>query len=235
MKLEEFMSKYNITISEKMLKVCQAGLAQMQHSQDHVHNDAHVEDIISLLDVFLQSSCEVSVAKINFEILLPAICWHDIWKSYRPQTTNLLKFKFEQYWDGIGSAIAFSKYARQTNIPKPLAKKIRFAILHHGSLFANLSKSHRHKNKDHIEARLVDDLDSLDSWSLKRLKYAESKYLDGDGKFNNPKLIPIVNWAINKFTEEVTSFSFEWSRQEFARRRESMLKRTQEVMAINKR
>jgi len=234
MKLEQFLSKYQITLTDKMLKVCQDGLAQMRQSLDYIHNDTHVEDIIGLLDTFFQSSAEVKPEQVNFNILLPAICWHDIWKARRQQTANLLKFKFEQYWDGVGSTLIFKRYARREKIAKALTKEISFAILHHGSLLFNLSKSRRQKYH-HAEARLVDDLDSLDFWNMKRLKYAESKYLDQDDKFHNPKLIPIVNWAYNKFSEEITSFSFQWSKEEFMKRKDAILKRAKEVIEKNKK
>ncbi len=233
MKLEEFINKYQITLTDKMRKVCADGLARMQRGLDHVHNETHVEDIIGLLDTFFQSSDEVKFEQIDFNILLPAICWHDVWKAKRQPAGNLLKLKFEQYWDGIGSALIFTRYARREKTAKSLAREIRFAILHHGSLLFNLSKS-RWQKQPHLEARLVDDLDSLDFWSMKRLKYAESKYLDQDDKFLNPKLIPFINWAYDKFSKKITSFSFQWSKEEYIRRKDAVLKRAKEVIKKNK-
>jgi len=234
MKLEEFINKYEITLTDKMEKVCADGLERMRQCLDHVHNQAHVEDIIGLLDTFFRASDEVKPELIDFNILLPAICWHDVWKARRQPTVNILKFKFEQYWDGLGSALIFNSYAKREKIAKPLAREIGFAILHHGSLLFNMSRSRRDKML-YLEARLVDDLDSLDFWSIKRLKYAESKYLDKDDKFLNPKITPLINWAYKKFSQGITSFSFRWSEEEYNRRKDAILKRAREVMEKNKR
>ena len=232
MKLEELIDKYGLKLSDQAVRTCNDGLNRMRRSQDPAHGDRHVEDIFALLDAFLRESKEVKKEEIDFEVLLAAICWHDIWKARRPMSTNFFKFKFDQYWDGIGSARVFNKYARANNLPMPTVKKIRYAVLRHNSLFFSIKKFAG--NRDHIEARLVDDLDSLEFWSMKRLEYLTSAYLDENNKFYNSRLIPLADWTLNKFAQKVTSFSFRWSAEEFSRRKDAVLKRGQEIMEINK-
>ena len=232
MKLEEFIGKHGLIISEEINRACADGLALMRASQEPAHSERHIEDIISLLDEFLGQAKEIDAGRINYEILLPAICWHDIWKSSRPLATNFIKFRFEQYWDGIGSARLFKKYCRKNNLPRALAKNIRFAILHHNDLFFSLKKTG--ECQDHIEARLLDDLDSLDFWSLKRLEYAASAYVDENYKFYNPRLVPLFNWALDKFTQKIVTFSFDWSEREFSRRKEEVLDKCEAIMKLNR-
>jgi len=228
MKVEDFIKKHKITLNNQAKKICQEGIKQMYKSKDPIHGHIHIFDIIGLLDRFINESNEINKPKINFNILLPAICWHDIWKSQRHQTTNLIQFKFEQIWDGIGSSIIFKKYAKQNNLKKHYSKKIHYAILYHGG---PISK-YKRKNCS-LEAKILDDLDSVDFWSLKRLKYLENIYLDKNDKLTIPALIPIANWILHSFSKKIVNYYFQWCQQEFERRKDALLKRGHEIMHKN--
>ena len=231
MNLKDLVKIHNIQLSDDTLKLCGDALNIMRQSKDPLHDVIHVEDILGLLSKFLKRSNEVATSDINFEILIPSICWHDVWKSYRKQTTNLFKFRLEQFWDGIGSARIFSNHVKNSNFPKFLSDEIYFSVLHHGGFFSNFIKSNI-KN-GHLEAEILVDLDSLDFWSMKRVKYAEKHYLDNKGKILNSKLIPVADWALHRLTDRVTKYSFEWSKVEYEKRRAALFTRAYEIMKIN--
>ena len=141
MKFEEFLTKYEIKLKPNIKKVCEDGINEMKKSKDPAHDDVHVFDVLGILDLFLQNSQEIDTEDIDFRILLPSIFWHDVWKSRRCQTKNLLKFQFEQIWDGIGSAKIFKAYSKNIELSKHNIEEILFAIRYHGGFYRKLLKS----------------------------------------------------------------------------------------------
>ncbi len=229
MTINNFLEKNKVSITSASKIICKDGIKLMAKSKDIGHNDNHVYHIIDSVDKFLNESDEVEFTRVDFNALLPMICWHDVWKSGRSQTSNIIKFKFEQHWDGIGSARIFKKYVAAKKIQNKLAKEIYFGVLHHGGIFENL---HKTKSDNHIEARILADLDALNFWNIERWKPAEKKYLKNK-KFKNPKLIPVARWIINKLAKKVTNFSFQWPQKEYLKKKKVMLRWGKEIIDAN--
>ena len=78
----------------------------MKKSKDPQHSINHINAIFDDLDKFIQEE----KVNINYSILLPAICWHDVWKSKKEQSSNLLFYIVEQFYDGYGSKLIFNKF-----------------------------------------------------------------------------------------------------------------------------
>lgn len=228
MKFEEFLTKYEIKLKPNIKKVCEDGINEMKKSKDPAHDDVHVFDVLGILDLFLQNSQEIDTEDIDFRILLPSIFWHDVWKSRRCQTKNLLKFQFEQIWDGIGSAKIFKAYSKNIELSKHNIEEILFAIRYHGGFYRKLLKS------DHsLESKILCDMDRLGFWSMERLEYIQRKYLDFNGKFCNPKYLPLAIWVLKKLAKRRESYFFKWSEDEFNRRKEAMFEKGYEIMRKN--
>lgn len=127
----------------------------MSQSPDPIHDHHHIGRILKQLGWFLKSHAK----KPNFEILLPAICWHDVWKGRR-QSLNPIKLFYYQLYEGIGSWRIFQKH--QKDLPANLAAQIGYAIRKHSQFqFFSLKT---------FEAKILRDLDDLDIVSAKRLR-----------------------------------------------------------------
>ncbi len=231
MKLRDFLKKYEIKIDKETKDACEQGIKIMRKAKDPLHNEMHVLDIISLLDSFLTNDKNL-IKRVDFSILLPAICWHDVWKSTRFQTDNLLKFKLEWVWDGTGSARMFSRYANSIRFPKSQKKQIYYCIREHAPLRSVLKNPNINQNK--TEARILRDLDRLDMLNNKRLKNFEKKYLDKNGKLRNKKHITLVRHVYQDLkSKDSSQFFYAWSWKEFDKKRQHILQYIEGVIRNN--
>ena len=76
-------------------------------------------------------------------------------------------------------------------------------------------------------------MDRLGFWSMERLEYIQRKYLDFNGKFCNPKYLPLAIWVLKKLAKRRESYFFKWSEDEFNRRKEAMFEKGYEIMRKN--
>lgn len=156
MYIEKFLSNHpDIKLSPKILKLCTEGERLMSQSPDPIHDHHHIGRILRQLDRFLKSHTK----RPDFEILLPAICWHDVWKGKR-QSLNPVKLFYHQLYEGIGSWRIFQKH--RANLPAGLAAQIGYAIRKHSQFQFFPLKT--------FEAKILRDLDDLDIVSAKRLR-----------------------------------------------------------------
>ncbi len=144
--------------------LCVEGLSRMTKTRDPLHDDQHIHRIIKDLGIFL----EQTKLDVNFGVLLIAICWHDIWKSTR-FPTKLTTLLIDQYWDGYGSARIFKQAATKAGLDCATAHASIYAIREHGRLRLTKTKT--------LEARVLQDLDSLDEWSLTRIEPLKNQFL----------------------------------------------------------
>lgn len=218
-RLISFIKKYKIEISELSLELCKKGMGEMEKSIDPAHNKEHIENILDNLDQFLQSG-EVKSEKINFEILLVAICWHDVWKSRR-MPDDIVSVFINQAWDGWGSARVFKK---EVKLSKEERKKLRRVFWIIGNHPRDMTLHMPFKT--YLETKILKDMDRLERWNIKRHDDFFEKLLVVRGDKN----LKYVNWLVKFFQEKYTLWSdsdkkyyFRWSRQEFRKRRESYL------------
>jgi len=231
--LDEFIKKYNLKIDDKIYRLCQYGIKLMSKSRDPLHNEIHIYDILSLLDVFIQNKIMLA-SEIDFRVLLPAIIWHDIWKSRRPQTVSVKKFMYEQLRDGIGSARIFHRYAAKMGISPGLIKNIKHCISRHSAITSH-SKVKKVYHPKRLEARILKDLDRLTYWSERRQNHFKHTYCTEDGRFHDPRLLRITKWLYKMSERDLANFYFEWADREFKKRREPLLKEAKRIIDINER
>src|SRR3989344_7636142 len=131
MKLESFIYNNHIKLPTKSLNLCKTALNLMKQGIDPIHNERHIESLISNLNFLLKKS-ENLKQKIDFQVLLLSICWHDVWISKRIPK-NLIHLTFHQIVEGLGSALIFKKYALKAKLNKKLLRSVYYAIRKHSS------------------------------------------------------------------------------------------------------
>lgn len=225
MQLDQFLEKRNIILSPAVEKVCREGIERMRSSKDPHHSDRHVYGLLDELDSFLDNE---KIA-IDFSVMIPAVCWHDVWKSTRQQSTNIPLLIFEQLYDGFGSAKEFKRYAQENALTKKHEKAIIYCILKHSQISYWLKLQYLFAPKT-LEARVMRDIDELDRWSLACLNHLKQAYI-GDGRKINTKVIPVAKWwffnVIQKSKD--TRFYFRYSKKEFLNRKSRFIKEIYEV------
>lgn len=224
-KLINFIKKYRIKISSSSLKLCQRGLEKMKESIDPAHNEEHVENILDNLDKFLESG-QIKITKINFEILLVAICWHDVWKSTR-MPENIRSVFVNQIWDGWGSARVFKKEVKLENEEKKKLRKVFWIIGNHPR-----DMTIHVPFRTYLETKILKDMDRLERWSIKRHDDFFEKLLIVRGTKNQR----FVGWLAKFFQEKYTLWSdsdkkyyFKWSKNELKRRRDGYLRQLSDL------
>ena len=140
-------------------------------------------------------------------MLLLSICWHDVWKSYKTQTQNLLKMLYEQYSDGLGSAKIFNKYASRTNLHKSILNQVQYCIRKHSSL--------QFRKRKTVESKILTDLDKLETWNIKRYEQAMVEYKKV-GTLNGKK-VRLAKFFFKRFMRKSTTddYYFSWTKNEF--------------------
>ena len=232
MQLKDLIEKRSIKLKKEILDLCGLGIEYMKKSVDPLHDEKHVFTIYGLLDQFLENEKSVAQDNIDFEVLLPAIAWHDIWKSTRPQTRNVRKFAYEQVAEGRGSINLFRKHANPLSIPNDIYKKIGYCINYHPPLSDRVK--HRKKfHSDKLEAHILFDLDSLAFWKWDRADYFKSVYCDNEGLFHDPRMLRICQWVYKKSPKHLNRFYFDWARKEYEKRSAEMLEEAKRIIELN--
>ena len=153
MTFQKFLSKEKISLPAESLQLCQQGLRHLAEVADHFHGLKHVESILTKLSQLLQQ--ETFPRKIRFDILLPAIVWHDCWKAGR-RSQFPLTLLFDQLWDGHGSYWLFRSATKHSRVPLRIRQIISHTIRDHSWLAL----------EDHasLEYKILHDLDGLEEW-----------------------------------------------------------------------
>lgn len=222
MKLDEFIVKNKINIAGQVILMCEAGIEIMRKSKTPNYDERHIFSIFLNLDRFLDEEKGADKSKINFEVLLLAICWHDVWKTKR-FPLNLISLLFYQMREGIGSMDMFSQVAEVFGLDKRLIRAVRYAIRKHSSLQFFPIKT--------LEGRILKDMDSLEEWSLERVKSLKEEYLIFG--VMNLGILKLAKFYFDHFMVKdlATSFYFDWSRAEFTKRKEIFLKEANKMLA----
>lgn len=215
MNLQEFLDKNKISILPECRALCGKGEEIMKKSLDAFHNEQHVYSILSNLDKFIKSEKDI-LKRINFNTLLPAIFWHDVWRSLRKPNKRVFKILLEAWYEGLGSCVLFKQFTKKAKLKnKEFLSNIAYIIRKH-SRFQLLSKKT-------IEAKILKDIDSLGAYSMRRLEAIKKQ-------FSNKREINKRNYLFFRFMTKFDlekksekSFHFEWSKKEFIRRKEIFL------------
>ena len=191
----------------------------MERSIDPSHDVKHIENVLNNLDEFLESG-EVNPSKINFEVLLVAICWHDVWKSAR-MPDNILSVLFNQIWDGWGSARIFKKEAKLRDGEKKNLEKVFWVIGNHPR-----DMTIHVPCKMYLETKILKDMDRLERWNIKRHGDFFKKLRIIRGTKNQK----FIDWMVRFFQKKYTLWSdsdrkyyFRWSKDEFRKRKDQYL------------
>jgi hypothetical protein len=199
MYIDQFLSNHpQIKISKTVLMLCKVGETKMRNSIDPLHDEHHIGRLLNNLKFFLKK--HKNHQKINFEILLLSICWHDVWKAKR-QTLNPIKLIYYQLYEGIGSLLIFSKNSVGL-LPNDIIAEVNYAIRKHSQfqLFSLTS----------IESKILKDIDDLDVLNPKRMRYLLSK-ANSVNKFTKQFGKSWLKILANKKT--TNRLEFEWSRK----------------------
>lgn len=157
MKLPAFLTKHQIILSRPILAASMAGLKLMSKSKDPHHNDSHIYHILSNLS-YLLSSIPGLKQKIKFEILIPAICWHDVWIANHT-AHNLFELLLHQAVEGRQSAKMWTNYASRI-FNSAYVSQVAYCIRKHSSL--------QFLPPFNLEAKILIDLDKLEVWNIYR-------------------------------------------------------------------
>jgi hypothetical protein len=210
MEIEQFLKDNELRISQKILNFCNDGVRRMKKTRDPIHDDKHISRLISNLSSLIQAEKPA----MDIEVVLTAICWHDVWKATRfPAVTT--RVVLDQYWDGYGSAKIFKKAAKKANLESDLVRRAYYAIREHGRLHFAKTKTN--------EAKILQDVDGLDEWYFGRIEPLKTKYLSA----NNPnrRMLKLAKFYFDHFMSKQTAedFYFNWSKKEFVERKKAYL------------
>ncbi len=157
MYIDNFLKNHpQIKLPKVIVQTCRRGEELMSQSPDPIHDHHHIGRLLKHLEKFLKKHPD----EINFSVLLPAICWHDVWKGRR-QSLNPFKLFYYQIYEGLGSLWIFYEKNSQ-HLSKELLGNIGYAIRKHSQFqFFPLKTT---------EAKILRDIDDLDILSAKRLR-----------------------------------------------------------------
>jgi len=156
MDVKTFISKNKIKLSPKALNLCQEAIERMKSGHDGLHNEKHVFRLLDNLDQFLKEETTIDKSKINFEVLLISLCWHDVWEATL-LPNNIFLILFDMVFEGIGSMLKFAKRAKEVGLSKEITKEVKYAIRKHVRIKILPIKT--------LEAKILKDMDILDLWS----------------------------------------------------------------------
>ena len=211
MQLSEFLTKNKIEISPEVLESSAAAVGEMSRSHDVLHDVNHILRLLDILDQFINWEKDIR-PRINFDILILALLWHDIWKAkIKVKSTFGLIWAF--LWDGHGSARIFTT-ENKSKIPPDIFKSALYAIKVHGPSIGNPKT---------LEAKILKDIDGLDEWSAERLDALVKHFLGS--KQESRRMIRLLKLYYNLVLkkQKANKYYFLWPQEEFTRRRDVYL------------
>lgn len=215
MEIEDFVSKNKLKVSKKTVNLYKTAQKIMNESEDLMHAEAHVQRILKDLDRLLNSPIGVSKVKVDFEVLLPAIAWHDTWKA-KNAITGIPSFAYAVVYEGIGSKNIFSTEAFRRNISDKQTQKISYAIRKHSSI--------QFTKRNTIEAQILWDLDTLEEISKERVEQSKKTY------FVFKKRINLRMLKIYMRYKKQTNFYYKWTQKIYGKQLAEYMKKINLLM-----
>lgn len=212
MTFESLLRQENIILPQSVFDLCNKGLEKMKLAADKSHGHDHIDRMLKDLRELVKNRS--SRKKINYHVLLPAIIWHDMWRSRRPVKTSW-DMVIGLLIDGHGSKIVFQKAAKK--LPTSLQVVIARHIRDHGITHIMQPLT--------LEQKILNDLDRLEEWHWPRLKRMVQEYF-GESRPNGPMYWIAkfyLRFVLLRQTEK--TYHLPWTRREFRRRREFFLKK----------
>ncbi|EKE13274.1 MAG: hypothetical protein ACD_13C00047G0001 [uncultured bacterium] len=213
MTLTAFLFKNRLRISPASLSACEYALRNMHRSLDPLHNHLHIYSMLESLHSFINADPNIK-SQIDFDVLLVAICWHDVWKSGK-NPRHKRAIIFHNLAEGLAAMRLFSRYAKIHPLPKVQVKKINYAIRKHSAVQILPKRT--------LEARILKDLDALEMWSFSRIANAVKH---NGGVKNIPyKLFLLFSWYFSfwQLRRTTNNYYLDWSKNEFLIRRRQFL------------
>ncbi len=226
MQLKEFLDKTGIIVSDEVMVLCDDGIKIMQRAVDKAHSHPHIYRIFDDLHEFIDKEPGLKLNELNVEVLLAAICWHDVWRSERI-TSGVVYGTFILLWDGFGSSSQFSQRAVEIGFKSDFIDQVRYAIRKH-SLF-QLTKPKT------LESQILNNLDWLELYSIPRIFEIEQTYLKTDsssGKGFIQTLRLFLKYVLK--SKSTKRMHFETLRKKLIKRREEFLVYATTYLDINK-
>jgi len=138
--------------------LCNEGLRIMRRARDKSHGVAHVFHIFDNLNYLLDKNPTLK-SKINFDVLILAICWHDVWISTQ-KPRNVLHIIYMQFVEGVKSAAIFDTVATIKNFDPSTRILTKYVIRKHSSI--------QFLPAFVLEAKILFDLDKIEMWNYRR-------------------------------------------------------------------
>jgi hypothetical protein len=184
--------------SQKIKFLLDKAVDFMSNSKDPGHGMEHINNLLQQTNRFFKSTG--NKFKIDREILFLALYSHDVWKSQvKPSWGNYL---FLQLYEGLGSMFMFKTHASTVGLPPEMIRSVSYAIRKHSAIQGLPAKT--------LEAQLLWDLDTLDTWNTKRTRTAFRNL----GRAN----ISAFDTYIRYMKRAGFSLYFEWTRNEVKKR-----------------
>jgi len=183
--------------SHKIKYLLDKAVEFMRNSKDPGHGLDHISNLLEETDRFFKSNG--NKFKIDNEILVLSLYWHDVWKSQiRPNWRNYL---FLQLYEGLGSMFMFKTYARRVDLAPEVIRSVSYAIRKHSAVQGLRAKT--------LEAQLLWDVDTLDIWNTQRTRTA----LQNMGRIHTSAFDAYVRYV----KRAGSRLYFEWTRNEVSK------------------
>jgi hypothetical protein len=153
-------------LSEVSHKLGRQAYQLMEKSKDPYHDHTHVDRMLVDIQKFLKESDQAK--KLNPEVAITSVLWHDTWKSGH-LANNLIELLHHQWMDGLGSAELFERAAKSAKAEREFIRQVSYAIRKHAQFQFTPVKT--------LEASVLRDLDDLDLWSTERLKNGQDFFV----------------------------------------------------------
>lgn len=222
MTINKFLSLHRVKLQPGVREACNYGLDYMSHATDLMHNQHHPQRILDDLHRMRTECSEINWPKVDFNVLLLSICWHDTWVS-RFDLKNKRKGAFGRLYEGIGSMRILNRKSKQLMLDPKVIKKVKYAIRKHSYL--------QFMPRLTIESKILHDLDKLEEWSIKRL------YL-GMGSVQSllsftPNTIHLYKFYFEHvmLKKNFGNYTYDWSKKQFVIRKKLFLKEVSRIFS----
>ncbi|MCA9385313.1 hypothetical protein KC717_01555 [Candidatus Dojkabacteria bacterium] len=172
-------------------------------------------------------------SKVDFEVLTLSIIWHDVWKATRTFSPSVIRFWFDQMYEGIGSTKILKKYARDLGYKQEKVKQIALAIrFHPGFEYALPARMWFLWNRLKIdEAKILRDLDVLESSiSIDQLENFKANWFPIICKHSQFKKIWSRYYRRGLSMIDDSYFNYEWSKEQYKKHSPAFAVRADEII-----
>lgn len=224
MLLKNFVEQNRLKVDSKYLDLAEEGFRIMKRSRDIRHDHEHVAEIIQLLEKFVKNEKSVNHKEIDFDVLLPSICWHDVWLTYRDQVNSIKSLILERTYEGLGSSKLFKKHLEKKRDDFPKAGDISMIISLHADYkflpFLKIAKLF-YRN---IELKILTDLDTISALSINRIKRIKKRYMKKHS--TDPLLFRVAFFYVTKvmIKQSSNSLDYDFSKKMYDQKRQEFFR-----------